>query len=124
MQHSLTRESGIGARRMFVSDDPQRVKAVTLPRRQLPQPSFQWHHGAPEAQRRHDRVRAGDRGAQEAAQHEPPGSDGRGQSPSRYRSCPTPWLSTGGSPEAAPSSAGTHAPAAALAGLSEVDGWR
>ena len=40
------------------------------------------------------------------------------------RSCPTPWLSTGGSPEAAPSSAGTHAPAAALAGLSEVDGWR
>ena len=40
------------------------------------------------------------------------------------RSCPPPWLSTGGSPEAAPSSAGTHAPAAALAGLSEVDGWR
>ena len=40
------------------------------------------------------------------------------------RSCPRPWLSTGGSPEAAPSSAGTHAPAAALAGLSEVDGWR
>ena len=40
------------------------------------------------------------------------------------RSCSTPWLSTGGSPAAAPSSAGTDAPAAALAGLSEVDGWR
>ena len=40
------------------------------------------------------------------------------------RSCPTPWLSTGGSPEAAPTSAGTHVPAPAVAGLSEVDGWR
>ena len=30
MQHSLTRESGIGARRMFVSDDPRRVKTVTF----------------------------------------------------------------------------------------------
>ena len=39
------------------------------------------------------------------------------------RSCSTPWLSTGGSPDAAPSSAGTDAPAAALAGLSEVDGF-
>ena len=40
------------------------------------------------------------------------------------RSCPTPLLPRGGSLEAAPGSADAHAPAAALAGLSEVDSWR
>ena len=39
------------------------------------------------------------------------------------RSSPAPLFSTGGSLEAAPNSAGARAPAAALAGLSEVDGW-
>ena len=40
------------------------------------------------------------------------------------RSCPTPLFSTGDSLEDAPGSAGADAPAAALAGLFEVDGWR
>ena len=39
------------------------------------------------------------------------------------RSIPTPF-STGGSPVAAPSSAGGHARVAVLAGLSAADGWR
>ena len=40
------------------------------------------------------------------------------------RSSPARLFSTGGSLEAAPNSAGARAPAGALAGLSEVDGWR
>ena len=39
------------------------------------------------------------------------------------RSIPAPF-STGGSPVAAPSSAGAHARVVVLAGLSAADGWR
>ena len=84
------------------------------------------------------RGRRGDAGAGGVVERGQPGVGGRPDGSHRglsafhkcnlgypcNRSCPTPWLSTGGSPEAAPSSAGTHAPAAALAGLSEVGGWR
>ena len=80
------------------------------------------------------RARSGDRGllphrlAARSPQIVAPGAVGIPSIPSLgypfNRSCPTPLFSTGDSLEDAPGSAGADAPAAALAGLFEVDGWR
>ena len=82
MQHSLTRESGIGARQMsradVVSDDRRRVMAVTFRAANCHSVRSSGTTAYLKLNVATIVVRPGDRGAQEAAQHEPPGSDGRG----------------------------------------------
>ena len=92
MQHSLTRESGIGARQMsradVVSDDRRRVMAVTFRAANCHSVRSSGITAYLKLNVATIVVRPGDRGAQEAAQHEPPdrtAEDSQGRATEKIR---------------------------------------